>query len=121
MSNANPNTEQLKNTQWKTGQSGNPKGKPKGAVNLSTWIKRALEQTTPNVYNLSNSQLPVEAMISAMISKAIDGDVRAFDVLAKHGFGSKLEVTQQELPRPILSGLSQAPVENKKAHPLEDD
>ena len=112
MSNPSPKTEHLGSTKWKKGQSGNPAGKPKGSINLSSWIKRALEDSTSGMYKLQSGQLPVEAMVAAMISKAIDGDVRAFEVLAKHGFGNKLDITHHELPRPILSGLSQLPSRN---------
>ena len=111
MSNKLPKIEHLTQTQWKKGQSGNPSGKPKGAVNLSTWIVKALEEpASSSLYGMKKGQLPIEAMIAAMVSRAMDGDVRAFEALARHGYGNKLDITHHELPRPILSGLSQLPI-----------
>jgi len=104
-------TDHLVSTQWKPGVSGNPTGKPKGTRHLSTWIKDALESESV-VYELptivADGTLPIEAMIAAMIQRAINGDVRAFEVLSRYGYGLKVEHVSVELPRPILGGLSQS-------------
>jgi hypothetical protein len=36
---------------------------------------------------------PVKAIIKVLITRAQNGDVRAFDALAKYGYGTKVEVT----------------------------
>lgn len=94
---------------WKPGQSGNPKGKPKGTKHLSTWIQELMEdksviRTIPG--NKGETLAPIEAIIRTLIVKAVEGDVKAFDLLAKYGYGTKLDLTSKDLPMPILFGLN---------------
>lgn len=49
MEEENESTEQSNNSKpwlYKKGQSGNPTGKPKGAISMKTWIKNRLETMT---------------------------------------------------------------------------
>jgi hypothetical protein len=91
---------------WKPGTSGNPAGKPKGTKHLSTRIREMLEDDTFE-QKLTNGQLikgaPAEAIIRTLITKAVAGDMRAFNLLAKYGYGTKLDVTSdyEPLPSPI--------------------
>ncbi len=43
-----------------------------------------------------------------LITKAASGDTRAFDLLGKYGYGTKIDFTtkDKELPTPILNGVS---------------
>lgn len=102
-------------TQWKPGESGNPAGKPKGALHLSTHIQNLLND--PDFTTLVSDPkegwkevkgAPVKAIIRALIIKAMDGDVKAFDALGKYGYGTKMDVTTngKDLPTPILGGLT---------------
>ena len=83
------------------GVSGNPAGRPKGSVNLSTHIQRLLN-------NEDNGVIPVEAIIKVAIGKALSGDIRSMEWLARYGYGNKLDITSdnQQLPVPILRGMS---------------
>ena len=96
---------------WKPGQSGNPKGKPKGTKHLSTRIQNMLQDDS-FVQKLSDGSVlkgaPVEAILRVLIVRAAEGDLRAFDLLGKYGYGNKLDVTTdgQQLPTPIYGGLS---------------
>jgi len=111
MSNPSPVTEHLNATKWKSGQSGNPKGKPKGTKHLSTWIREMMEDENFE-YKLASGTLineaPVKAIVKTMIIKAIDGDIRAFDIIGKYGYGTRPEVmagiNTQVIP--ILGGLT---------------
>lgn len=77
---------------WQPGQSGNPAGRPKGSRNLKTVIQDML--TDPNVckelseWNDLNAETPLEAIIYALFSKAVDGDLKAADILFKYGYGT---------------------------------
>jgi hypothetical protein len=85
-------------TQFKAGQSGNPKGLPKGTKHLSTHIKELLEQPTELLaldYDGKIKKIktaPIKAIIMANIYKAAEGDLKAMDNLAKYGYGTKVDV-----------------------------
>lgn len=67
-------------TPWKPGQSGNPKGKPKGARNRSTIYREHLEKKGIHG-NL------VDDIVMAAIDKALTGDINALKELMDGGFG----------------------------------
>ncbi len=102
------NTKNL--TPWRPGISGNPAGKPKGAKHLSTWIQEMMGDET-FIHKLANGktkkEAPVKAIVKTLIIKAVDGDYKAIDLLAKYGYGSRLDLTSNfhELPTPILVGI----------------
>lgn len=89
---------------FKQGQSGNPSGRPKGSVNLATHIRRLLNEE-------SKGPAPIEAIIKVAILKALDGDIKSMEWLARYGYGTKLDVTSDDkpLPVPIYGGLSIRP------------
>ena len=89
-----------KDTQFKPGQSGNPDGKPKGTLSLSTHIQNLLNDedfsawvSDPKVGVREVTGAPMKAIVQALIVKAINGDTKAFDMLGKYGYGSKVDVT----------------------------
>lgn len=67
---------------WKPGQSGNPKGKPKGARSFRTIFKEMLEReinTTDPVTKLPVVMKIKDALVLRMIGKALkDGDLPIF-------------------------------------------
>ena len=65
-------------TQFKPGESGNPKGRPKGAKNLATDLEEELSEKI--VVNEGGAQSTISkqrAMIKALLAKALKGDTRA--------------------------------------------
>lgn len=89
-----PNTEQI----WKPGQSGNPAGKPKGSKHLTTWIQELLEDDEFESEIEQGSKVvqfkgaPIRAIVMAAQQKALNGDVKAMDLLMKYGWAAKSEV-----------------------------
>lgn len=87
-------------TAFTRGVSGNPKGKPKGAIHLSTRIQRLLNDKRFKAKIEKDGKVtefrgaPIEAIIKAQILMALQGDHKAFDNLAKYGYGSKLEIEE---------------------------
>lgn len=81
------------NTRFQKGQSGNPKGRPKGSLNSATVAARTARQ--PVVIN-ENGQRKVVTMLEAiykqLASKAVSGDGRAADT-----FLEKVEIGEQQL------------------------
>lgn len=101
-------------TPWKPGQSGNPLGKPKGTKHLSSWIQdMLLDENYISLirrgYEIEEYRgAPIKAMIAAQIQLAMNGNQKAFEVLAKYGYGSKVitDTAETNTPVPILNGLS---------------
>lgn len=99
---------------WKPGQSGNPYGKPVGTKNLSTVIKELLcdESFIANIrqgYVIKEYKgAPIKALVQAQILLAVNGDQKAFELLAKYGYGTKIEITptSSSYPVPILNGIT---------------
>lgn len=71
-------------SRFKPGQSGNPKGRPKGARNVRSITQEALGQTI-RISEGSRSRVitKAEAILMAMVNKAIRGDVRAAGLMVK--------------------------------------
>lgn len=90
---------------WAKGQSGNPNGRPKGSKNISTRIRDYLESDQKIIYKSNEWRgNPIDLMISVYVHKAIDGDIKAMEFLAKYGYGpiDKIQATSKLLPIPIL-------------------
>jgi hypothetical protein len=66
---------------YKPGQSGNPKGKPKGTKNRATALKRFMDLSA-KIINPENSKSMdgtiEEKIAAAQIKKALEGDTTAF-------------------------------------------
>lgn len=86
----NKNYPNLKS--WKKGQSGNPAGRKTGSKNVSTIVRKLLEQNTVdemlatnNLRDMTHGQPTsyAQAMVLAMIKKALEGDIRAVRWLAE--------------------------------------
>lgn len=96
---------------WKPGTSGNPSGKPKGTKHLSSWIQEMMEDDK-FMHKLANGknkkEVPVKAIIAALITKALEGDMKAFELLARYGYGTRIDLTSnhKQIPTPILIGMN---------------
>ncbi|MBB5337847.1 DUF5681 domain-containing protein [Tunturiibacter gelidoferens] len=67
-----------KRNQFKKGQSGNLKGRPKQAENIYGTIKRALEEkVTVKIAGRTRSITKMEAAFVQLSNKAVSGDIRA--------------------------------------------
>ena len=65
-------------SQFKKGQSGNPKGRPKGGLNLATLYNRALgEKVTITENGRRKTITKLEIALKQLINKAAQGDPRA--------------------------------------------
>lgn len=96
-------TENLKS--WKPGQSGNPKGKPKGTRNRSTIVRQWLDAEATDGFGGE----VVDQLVRALIKKAAVGDVAAFRELMDSGYGkvcdeSEVAVTYTTMPTLKLNG-----------------
>jgi Family of unknown function (DUF5681) len=67
-----------KNSQFKPGVSGNPKGRPKGSVNLRTRIARQLRQTVPVTrHGRQVKMLKADLIAHQIVDAAAKGNLKA--------------------------------------------
>jgi hypothetical protein len=71
-----------KTTQFKKGKSGNPRGRPKGSLNLATDLTAELgEHITVREDGRPRKVSKQRALIKSLMAKALQGDVRAMTSL----------------------------------------
>lgn len=71
-----------KHSQFKKGKSGNPKGRPKGSKNLKTDLEEELQEKIHiKEAGTTKSVSKQRAVVKAMLSKALSGDVKAANML----------------------------------------
>jgi len=103
-------------TRFKKGQSGNPKGRPKGSFNVSTLFTKTLrEKVVINENGQRKTVTKLEAALKQLVNKAASGDLRAIMQLA--GLARECEAkenlpeaqTQQigELDQEVINGILQ--------------
>ena len=89
---------------YQKGQSGNPKGRPKGSKNRSTIAKKWL-QVEQDLKNPLTSEIETmsqeDLMTLALIKKAREGDTQAYQKLLDSAYGAPVQQVEQtniELP-----------------------
>ena len=71
-----------RHSQFKKGQSGNPKGRPRGSRNFSTDLKETLEEPIRVTHHGKAKTVSTQlAALMRLREKALGGDVRALDRL----------------------------------------
>jgi hypothetical protein len=87
---------------FKKGESGNPKGRPKGSRNRSTIAREWLEVSQYITNPITGEKEKLEQqdiMTLAIIKKARDGDVAAYKALLDSAYGQPLQQIQQEVSK----------------------
>jgi hypothetical protein len=107
MANPNPNTKGLK--PMKKGETRNPKGRPVGSINSKTVIKKLLEMTAMKVDPKTKRVIQIkgidgkpinfaEAVYTALLGKALKGDVVAANALFDRLEGKPKQTTDISVP-----------------------
>jgi hypothetical protein len=69
-------------TRYRKGQSGNPRGRPAGAKNLSTLLTEALNEPVVVVEDGGRRKISKrQAMITQLVNQSVKGDLRAVKLL----------------------------------------
>lgn len=80
-----------KSTQFKKGQSGNPKGRPKGSFSLTTEIESELNQKVTVTEQGQQRTVPKRRVIAKqLVNKAASGDLKATNLVLSHSISSRL-------------------------------
>jgi hypothetical protein len=103
-----------KATRFKKGISGNPKGRPKGSLNVATlFIKTLREKVVINEHGKRKKVTKLEAALKQLSNKAASGDLRAIrqsvelakDVEAKQSAQGSQESVISERDREVIDGI----------------
>jgi hypothetical protein len=71
-------------TRFRKGQSGNPKGRPKGTLNMATVLERTLREKVVITENGKRKTITkLEAAIKQLTNQAASGELKALHLLAK--------------------------------------
>lgn len=69
-------------SRFKKGESGNPKGRPKGALNFAHVFRRAMSEKIWTTQDGKRRQMSkMEAAMTQLVNKAVKGDVRSVQLL----------------------------------------
>ena len=93
-------------TRFKKGVSGNPKGRPKGSVNVVTSLSKALrERVVINENGRRKTVTKLEAALKQLVNKAATGDLRALRHLTELARDAE---TQQNLDSSRKEALNES-------------
>ena len=87
-------------TRFRPGQSGNPRGRPKGARNLSTVVAAALsERVAINENGRRRRITKLEAAVKQLVNRAASGEARATQLLLALVQADEARPAQQDANR----------------------
>jgi len=90
-------------TRFKKGQSGNPKGRPKGTLNMATVLERTLrERVVISENGRRKTVTKLEAALKQLTNKAASGELKALQLLATLVRSAQERETQTAEPATAL-------------------
>ena len=95
-----------KATQFQPGQSGNPKGRPKGRKNFATEFEEVMQGKVAVHENGRQKQMSTQrALILTALKKALGGDVKAMNLVAAlaRQFQRPEDADQAQVDKPLSS------------------
>ena len=93
-------------TQFAKGKSGNPRGRPKGALNVATMLKRILEEEVIITQNgRRRTATKLEAAFIQLTDKATGGDLKALQLLASLWRSAEERGSQDIVPNSVNDDL----------------
>jgi hypothetical protein len=112
-----------KHSRFKPGQSGNPRGRPRGSKNYSVLLEEELNQTV--VINENGRRRKISkraAIIKHMVNKTLSGDTRMLQIMleelrqtrAEPEAGFNLQEADYELIRHLKKRLTESPDPNSE-------
>ncbi len=95
-------------TRFKKGHSGNPRGRPKGTLNLATVLERTLrEKVVINENGRRKTVSKLEAAIKQLTNKAASGELKALQLLAALVRSAEERGTQAAGPNSVLDEVDE--------------
>ena len=97
-----------KKAQFQRGRSGNPKGRPKGALNISTVLERTLREVVVINENGRRKQVTkMEAAVKQLVNQAASGDLAALRQLTALAASAEQRSVDAEAETPSLNEADQ--------------
>jgi hypothetical protein len=89
-----------KHSQFRKGQSGNPKGRPKGSSSFKADLLAALQQKVPFIENGKQHTITTQkAVLASLTAAALQNDIKAVNVLLAcikyFGVGAEEQVSEE--------------------------
>ena len=78
-------------TSWKKGQSGNLSGRPRKGLSFAENLRKMMAQKDPKT-----KKRYMDELIMSLISEAIDGNMKAMDLILKYTDGLPVQQIQQQ-------------------------
>jgi hypothetical protein len=100
-------------TRFKKGVSGNPKGRPKGSLNVATVFMKTLREKV--VINENGQRRPVtklEAAVKQLVNKAASGDQRSMRLLVELARDAEAKQSLPGSQEPAISTADQEIIED---------
>jgi uncharacterized protein DUF5681 len=95
-------------TRFKTGQSGNPKGRPKGTLNMATVLERTLrERVVINENGKRRTITKFEAAFKQLTNKAASGELKAVQLLIASVRSAEERAVQAAVPNSSLEEVDE--------------
>lgn len=95
-------------TRFKKGQSGNPKGRPKGRLNVATlFVKTLRERVVINENGQRKTVTKLEAALKQLVNKAASGELRALRQLVELARDAEAKQNQSGSATPVISDHDQ--------------
>ena len=93
-------------TQFAKGKSGNPRGRPKGALNVATMLERILEEEVIITQNgRRRTVTKLQAAIIQLTDKATGGDLKALQLLTSLLRSAEERGSQDVVPNSVNDDL----------------
>ena len=97
-----------RNRQFQKGHSGNPRGRPKGALNVATVLERTLrEQVVINENGHRRIITKMEAAVKQLVNQAASGDLAALRQLLALVASAEQRFSDAQTERPSLNEADQ--------------
>lgn len=95
-------------TRFKKGMSGNPKGRPRGSLNVATvFMKTLREKVVVNEHGQRRRVTKLEAAMKQLINKAASGDQRSMRLLVELARDAEAKQNVPGAQDPVISAVDQ--------------
>src|SRR6266481_1773471 len=95
-------------TRFEKGVSGNPKGRPKGSLNVATVFTKTLrERVVISEHGQRKTVTKLEAALKQLVNKAASGDLRALAQLVALAQDAEAKQNVPGMQEPVISELDQ--------------